>query len=154
MKKFFAAAALLLGATGAAVACPQIMQGRESYQLSDADLRNGVVLNVVAGGQYDSARCRIPSLNGASVGYVAGQPDFSLFMPNMNGRRVRFSTRGGCDVTLLLNTGGANWYSDDDDGGNFQANIGLTRPSQGRYDVWVGTWDTQLCNSQLVVRYY
>ncbi|MGR3540276.1 MAG: hypothetical protein ACU0BS_02440 [Hasllibacter sp.] len=154
MKTLLLSAITALGFGGAAVACPQIMQGREQYSLSDSQLRNGVVLNVVAGGQYDSARCNIPSLNGASVGYVAGQPDFSLYMPNLAGRRVQFFTQGGCDVTLLLNTGGVNWYSDDDDGGNFQANIGLTRPSNGRYDIWVGTWNTQLCNSQLVVRYY
>ncbi|GGL63784.1 hypothetical protein GCM10011392_18160 [Wenxinia marina] len=45
--------------------------------------------------------------------------------------------------------GSANRYSDDDDNGNMEPRIVLTRPSNGILDVWVGTHDGSYCNPEL-----
>ena len=50
---------------------------------------------------------------------------------------------------LLINTGSANWYYDDDDNGNMDPKITLTYPSDGYLDVWVGTYDGQYCDATL-----
>ena len=54
-----------------------------------------------------------------------------------------------CDSVLLVNTGAMNWYYDDDDNGNLDALITLTRPSNGWLDVWVGTHDGEVCDAVL-----
>jgi len=50
---------------------------------------------------------------------------------------------------LLINTGSTSWYYDDDDNGNADARISLTRPANGRIDVWVGTYDGTYCDAKL-----
>lgn len=153
MKRTFLSAVAALGLAGPAAACPYIAQGVESYTLSPGQLANGVVLNVTAGGPYLAQNC-VRTRTDPARGYVAGQPDFSLYMPQMAGRRLAISTRSGCDTTLLINTGGVNWYADDDDGGGTNARISLTQPSNGRYDIWVGTYNPSLCPAQLIVQFY
>ncbi|PRY95390.1 hypothetical protein BCF33_1008 [Hasllibacter halocynthiae] len=153
MKILLISAAMALGPAGFAAACPYIAEGAESHDLSAGELAEGVVLEVVAGGPYRAEDC-VQTRTDPARGYVAGRPDFSLHMPPLEGRRLAISTRAGCDTTLLVNTGGVNWYADDDDGGGSNALISLTRPSDGRYDVWVGTYDSGLCPAQLIVRFY
>jgi hypothetical protein len=54
-----------------------------------------------------------------------------------------------CDAALLINTASANWYYDDDDNGDLDPKIVLTRPANGRIDIWIGTYDGEFCNAQL-----
>jgi len=54
-----------------------------------------------------------------------------------------------CDSILLINTGAVNRYYDDDDNGNYDARISLSRPSNGWLDIWVGTHDGKTCDATL-----
>jgi len=67
----------------------------------------------------------------------------------MAGLRLVISAVSACDAALLINTSSANWYYDDDDNGNQDPRIVLTRPVDGRIDVWIGTYDGEYCNAQL-----
>ena len=57
----------------------------------------------------------------------------------------------GVFTATSINTGAANWYYDDDDNGNLDARITLTRPSNGWMDIWVGTHDGSVCDAVLTL---
>jgi hypothetical protein len=67
----------------------------------------------------------------------------------MSGLRLEISVISKCDSALLINTASANWYYDDDDNGNMDPKIVLTRPLDGYLDVWVGTYDGDYCDAIL-----
>jgi hypothetical protein len=70
----------------------------------------------------------------------------------MQGHRLAVSVNSQCDSTLLIMTGAENWFYNDDDNGNLDARIVLTRPSNGLYDIWVGTYDGDHCDATLTFR--
>ena len=146
-------AALGLLATGAA-ACPTISQGAQTYSFSGTQLLQPVGINVTAGGNFDLASCPHIFNNLGSdrlqyTGtYFTGQPDFSINLSDMNRYKLDVRVVSDCDAALLINTGAVNWYFDDDDLGNYDPRIWLTRPSGGRLDVWIGALDGP-CNAQL-----
>lgn len=67
----------------------------------------------------------------------------------MSGHTLVISVVSRCDAALLINTGNRNWFYDDDDNGNLDPRIVLTRPSNGIIDVWVGTYDGEYCDAVL-----
>jgi hypothetical protein len=67
----------------------------------------------------------------------------------MGGYRLDLWVVSDCDSALLINTSSASWYYDDDDNGNLDPKIVLTRPVDGRIDVWIGTFDGTYCDAQL-----
>jgi len=140
---------------GGAQACPDYqLWGVERYELTGRQLYSPVSLNVRAGGQYNLSNCGIRARNwsGPMPGYVIGRPDFSLTINGIKGYQLEFRVVSQCDSTLLINTAGVNWYFDDDDNGNADPKIRLTRPAgDGIYDVWIGTFDGSQCNAQLIV---
>lgn len=134
-------------------ACPDYALSGETHTLSGNDLTGGRSFDVVAGGETDIARC--PSVRPQSErgqGYVMARPDFTFNLSNMNAYRLEVAVVSECDSILLINTGAANWYYDDDDNGNRDARIVLTRPSNGWLDIWVGTHDGEYCNARMTVR--
>ena len=155
-KKVMAALVALAGSTVAAYACPNYnMVGVEAYEASGNQLRSGAAFNVVAGGQNYIFSC--PAINPGTdrgAGYFTTQADFSFYLSNMGGHRLALSVISECDSALLINTGAVNWYYDDDDNGNLDPRITLTRPSNGRIDVWVGTYDGEYCNATLYLQTY
>ena len=80
---------------------------------------------------------------------MTAAPDFSLELSGMDPFRLVLKVVSECDSVLLVNTGAMNWYYDDDDNGNLDALITLTRPSNGWLDVWVGTHDGETCDAVL-----
>jgi len=145
------AAVAALGFGGAAVACPNFnLNAVEAYQASGSQLRQPKFFNVVAGGEnliWNCSNVRPGTDQGA--GYFTSQPDFSFQLSGMGGLRLVVSAVSDCDSALLINTSSANWYYDDDDNGNLDPKIVLTRPANGRVDVWMGTYDGEFCNAQL-----
>ena len=63
--------------------------------------------------------------------------------------KLAISVVSRCDAALLINTGSVNWFYDDDDNGNLDPRIVLTRPSNGIIDIWVGTYDGDYCDAVL-----
>ncbi|WP_438957269.1 hypothetical protein [Cognatiyoonia sp.] len=151
MRLFLAAAVAFFGSYGAAQACPDYnIQAVEAYQARGAQLRQPRFFGVVAGGDnyiWDCPNVRPGTDQGA--GYFTSRPDFSFDLSGMGGLKLEISAVSNCDSALLINTASAGWYYDDDDNGNYDPKIVLTRPVNGRIDIWVGTYDGQFCDAQL-----
>ncbi|WP_316014716.1 hypothetical protein [Roseobacter sp. HKCCA0434] len=153
MKKTLLAAAAFLLSAGAAHACPNWqldspadISGTASYFYSPR------TYNVLAGGDRNLNACGIRNrTDGVPTGFVAATPDFELYFQKDRNYALEFRTIGNCDTVLLINTGGGNWYYDDDDNGGGGAKIRLTNPSAGVYDIWIGTYGSQLCDAQLQI---
>lgn len=151
MKTFILTAIAALGFGTSAIACPNFnMQAAESYSASGAQLRSPKTFNVVAGGENYVWNCpNVRPGTDQGAGYFTSQPDFSFDMSGMAGLRLVVSAVSQCDSALLINTSSANWYYDDDDNGNLDPKIVLTRPVDGRIDIWMGTYDGEYCNATL-----
>jgi len=151
MRSLLLAAVALLGFSGAAMACPDFnLRAQEAYQASGSQLRSPKAFNVVAGGDNYVWNCpNVRPNTDQGAGYFTSQPDFSFDLSGMGGLRLVISAISECDSALLINTGSASWYYDDDDNGNLDPKITLTRPANGRIDVWMGTYDGAFCNARL-----
>ncbi|SEW03864.1 hypothetical protein SAMN04488515_0767 [Cognatiyoonia koreensis] len=151
MKALILAAVSMVGFAGAAMACPDFnLRAVEAYQASGSQLRSPKTFNVVAGGDNYVWNCRNVRPNtDQGAGYFTSQPDFSFDLSGMGGLQLVISAVSECDSALLINTGSASWYYDDDDNGNLDPRIVLTRPANGRIDVWMGTYDGEYCNARL-----
>ena len=151
MRNLLFAALAAFGFSGAAMACPNYnYQAVEAYQATGSQLRQPAFFGVVAGGENYIGNC--PHINprtDVGAGYFTTQPDFSFSLSGMGGLRLVISAISECDSALLINTGTANWYYDDDDNGNLDPKIVLTRPANGRIDIWMGTYDGEFCNARL-----
>lgn len=136
---------------GAVQACPTIsMAGVEQYNGTGSQLNRRADFNVVAGGENYVWNCsNVRPNTDTGAGYFTSQADFSFYLSGMGNKQLVISMRGNCDTALLINTGSASWYYDDDDNGNLQPRIVLTRPQDGRIDIWAGTYDGGYCDSVL-----
>lgn len=151
MKTFLLTAIAALGFGTGAMACPNFnLQAAEAYSASGAQLRAPKTFNVVAGGENYVWNCpNVRPGTDQGAGYFTSQPDFSFDLSGMSGLRLVVSAVSQCDSALLINTSSANWYYDDDDNGNLDPKIVLTRPVNGRIDIWMGTYDGEYCNATL-----
>ena len=151
MRLFLIAVLSFFGFTGAVQACPDYtLWGSEAYNASGNQLRQRKDFNVVAGGENYIWNCRnIRPGTDQGAGYFTTAPDFSFDLSGMGGLQLVISVRSRCDAALLINTGNVNWFYDDDDNGNLDPRIVLTRPSNGIIDIWVGTYDGQYCDGVL-----
>ncbi len=136
---------------GVAQACPEISLNGTELRYTGQGLYQPKAFPVVAGGSENIAYCGIYNrTSGKPEGYVARAPDFELYYQG-NGYELEFRVESECDSILLINTGAANWYWDDDDNGNLDAKIRLTRASDGWYDIWIGTIGPETCNARLIL---
>jgi hypothetical protein len=55
------------------------------------------------------------------------------------------------DTTLLVKTPGGQWLCDDDSGGDLNPMVTISAPSDGRYDIWVGTYNDDMVQSTLQI---
>lgn len=134
-----------------AAACPDTNLYGDTYELNGANLYNPQSVELVAGGDQQIAGCGISFGSDRGTGFVTKAPDFSLNLSGMQNYSLAISVVSECDAILLINTGSVNWYYDDDDNGNYDPKITLTRPSNGWLDVWVGTHNGALCDSVLTL---
>ena len=151
MRLLLIAVLAFFGFSGAVQACPDYtIWGNESYNASGSQLRQRQDFSVVAGGENYIWNCRgINPQSDRGAGYFTTTPDFSFDLSGMNNLQLVISVVSRCDSALLINTGNVNWFYDDDDNGNLDARIVLTRPSNGIIDIWVGTYDGEYCEAVL-----
>ena len=117
-----------------------------------AQLRQPKAFNVVAGGENYLWNC--PGIRPGTdqgAGYFTSQPDFSFQLSGLERLRLVIAVESACDSALLINTASAGWFYDDDDNGNLDPRIVLTRPANGRIDIWIGTYDGAYCNARLML---
>jgi len=149
--RFLLAIVAFFALTTVAFACPDFnIAPQASYQASGKQLYSQRGFDVVAGGNnyiWDCPNIRPGTDTGA--GFFPSAPDFSFQLSDMGRYRLVVSVVSECDAALLINTASANWYYDDDDNGNLDPKITLTRPANGRIDIWIGTYDGEYCNAQL-----
>ncbi|ATJ81500.1 hypothetical protein ACFPTY_00845 [Halomonas beimenensis] len=73
-------------------------------------------------------------------GYVAGAPDFNL-QYQAGQFPLSIYVQSQADTTLVINDASGNWRCNDDYSGTNPA-ITWNNPPSGRYNIWVGTYDT------------
>lgn len=148
MRTLLSAFLVLISLTAAASACPTIMQGRQSFSVTGQYLYTPRSYGVVAGGNQYLRNCGFNH-----TGYVISQPDFSFYTSGMApyGRLEIEVSSAACDTVLLVNSANASWYFDDDSNGNLQPRVNLygTSNTQGRIDIWVGTYGPNTCSATL-----
>ncbi len=148
-----AAIGLALLATTAG-ACPNYERGSISGTFSAGDFYQPQTASVRAGGDQSINGCGIRFGSDRGRGYVTVAPDFTIRINGLENYKIEFSVVSECDSILLINTGTGSWFYDDDDNGNYDARIILTRPRSGRFDIWVGTHDGAVCDAQLKIETY
>lgn len=155
MKKLLSAMAALCLTAGVAQACPSWANNGQTDVMSGPSLRGGGnSYRVVAGGSEQLIGCGIPFGSDSGQGYVTRDPDFTFQIDNLGSSKLILSTYSECDSVLVINTGGANWYYDDDDNTDsyLDSRIILTRPGSGVFDIWIGTHDGSYCDAVLNVQ--
>lgn len=103
---------------------------------------------VVAGGSVNlfDNQCGIQA-----HGYVAEAPDFSLYLDTRREvTTLDISVQGRCDTTLLVNDPNTAWIFNDDSNA-LQPAITIGDAAEGRYDIWVGTFGDQTCDSSISI---
>lgn len=129
------------GSAPAASACPDWSLGGAEVSLRSGGREERAV---VAGGSI--------SLSGNACGidgwgHVAAAPDFSVTVSGLSGvASFVASARGDCDTVMLINDPFQNWHFNDDSDGLHPA-IEIGDAAEGRYDVWIGTFGSSLCNA-------
>lgn len=152
MKRIFVATVMVfLFGAGAVAACPNFNASPgESYRATGRDLYDAKGFNVRAGGNNYIWNCpNVRPGTDTGAGYFPTAPDFSFGLSGMDGYQLVVRVVSNCDSALLINTSSSNWYYDDDDNGNYDPKITLTRPANGRVDIWIGTYDGAYCDAQL-----
>ena len=149
-RTILAALVLLTGLSGTVWACPDYSLSGERYDATGRQLYSEKSFFVRAGGNNNIQYCsNVRPRTDRGRGYVTTAPDFTFYLTGMERYKLVISVVSNCDSVLLINTGSANWYYDDDDNGNLDARISLTRPSNGWMDIWVGTHDGAVCDANL-----
>lgn len=135
---------------GHASACPDYRLSGEVYQLTGDQLWSPKMYNVRAGGSINIRDCpNVRPRTDQGRGFVVTRPDFTFNLSRMERYSLVVSVVSECDSVLLLNTGSASWYYDDDDNGNLDAKVILNSPSNGWLDVWIGTYNGDYCDAML-----
>lgn len=151
LRSIFPIIVAVFGFSSAALACPDFnLSPQASYQTSGQQLYSKRGFDVVAGGDNYIWNCpNVRPGTDTGAGYFPSSPDFSFQLSGMSPYQLVLSVVSECDAALLINTASANWYYDDDDNGNYDPRITLTRPADGRVDIWIGTFDGEYCDAQL-----
>ena len=135
-KGMMVAAACLALAPVAAMACPD-WRGAPHFgdiQLGAGFMPDPFVRNVTAGGNTRLENC---GLNAS--GFVTARPDFDLYWSGQSGQ-LTIAVESNADAILLVNGPNGEWYYNDDYRGANPA-IVIGNPSQGLYDIWIGSYD-------------
>lgn len=151
LRSFISAVSVIFVFATAAAACPNInVAAQASYNVTGQQLYTPRGFDVVAGGNNLIWNCpQIRPGTDQGAGYFPTAPDFSFGLSNMGAYKLDVRVVSECDAALLINTASGSWFYDDDDNGNLDPRITLTRPANGRIDIWIGTYDGEFCNAQL-----
>ncbi|MDG3039995.1 hypothetical protein [Roseicyclus marinus] len=138
-----------LASTGMAAACPSISDpAGATIATTGEDLWSPNSYAVAAGGNIDLAAC--PSVPG--TGMVIAGPDFEFDLSGLAAYNLlQLRVVGDCDTVLLVNDSMGQWHFSDDFNGAVHPVIDIVGATDGVFDVWVGTYGSELCNAELTL---
>ncbi len=90
---------------------------------------------IMAGGHLEAS-----SAGQGCAGFVAEAPDYRVVYSGSNAP-LGFEVSSQADTTLLINGPDGQWYCDDDSAGNMQPSLVWGNAPQGRYDIYIGTYE-------------
>jgi hypothetical protein len=137
------------GSGGQVSGCPDWSLGGSEINLMASQLGARQEFPVTAGGGINlgSVSCNLP----ASYGHVAAAPDFSLRLDTQGtSGNLIVGASGACDTLMLMNDNAGNWHFNDDTNG-LDPQIVIENAQSGRYDVWIGTFGSSLCQATMYV---
>jgi serine protease Do len=80
-------------------------------------------------------------LGGGCVGFAAAEPDFRLFWSGSSDElRIFFEADDDGDATMLVNLPNGDWTCNDDADGTLNPMVTVEDPSEGQFDIWVGSY--------------
>lgn len=102
-------------------------------------------VNLTAGGSIQAS-----SAAQDCSGVVAAAPDYQITY-SAGSLPLVIRTDSSTDTTLLVNGPGGEWYCDDDSGDGSNAQVRLSKPASGVYDIWVGTFGSSTASASLLI---
>jgi hypothetical protein len=138
-----------LWAGSAAAACPGLDNKDKHLFFTARQLQTPKVAEVRAGGTVLLGQCEhVPG-----TGNIPFDPSVSVhYVVDRKRMDLEFRTEGACDTTLLLRTPAGRWFFDDDNGEGRNARLRLGSPSEGRYEIWVGSQGGAACAARLALQ--
>ena len=118
-----------------------------SHELSTGFIPDPKEISVVSGG---SIAVRDLNLGAGCAGYVTSTPDAILYWDGSG--FLRFFVDASGDTTLVINAPSANWFCDDDSGGNTNPQVDFSDAAAGQYDIWIGSYsaDDQISGTLMI----
>lgn len=99
--------------------------------------------DILAGGSFDLSQMNFS-------GYTSNAPDFKLHYTAGSRFKLLIKTKSDEDTVLLIRAPDGSWqYNDDYE--NLNAGILFERPQTGTYTIWVGTYETNMVQSKLII---
>lgn len=140
---------LALWGGAAAASCPGLNSADKHLFLSARQLLAPKVAAVRAGGTVLLASCEaVPG-----SGNIPFDPSVSVFYTADRKRMdLEIRTEGDCDTVLLLRAPSGRWFFDDDNGPGRNARLRLGSPTEGRYEIWVGSQGGSACPTRLALQ--
>ncbi len=75
-------------------------------------------------------------------GYATSNPDLKLQWDQSSSGLLKLWVESEGDTTLVINDSEGDWHCDDDSAGDLNPLIELDAASGGRYDIWVGSYES------------
>lgn len=104
-------------------------------------LTSGFVPDPFSVGVSAGGPANVSYLGGGCSGYTTSAPTFSLNYTAGAFPLLRFYLIGSADTTMVINTPGGSYVCVDDSFGTLNPTIDFNSPANGRYDVWIGSFD-------------
>ncbi|MBK9751350.1 MAG: hypothetical protein IPO91_31905 [Chloroflexi bacterium] len=81
------------------------------------------------------------------VGFASEAPSFSVYYTSGSSGYLRFYFVGAGDTTMIVNSASGEWRCNDDSSGTLNPTVDFGNPDgdgpqSGRYDIWIGTFNT------------
>jgi hypothetical protein len=140
--------------------CPQAAIATNWLTIRNTQLGSRIQFQRRAGGTTNLSTCGI---SGAAR-FISAQPTFILNYTNngngQNGQRLRLRTEDNnsgrtCDATMLVrDPNGQFWFNDDLQGFGWNAGLNMGHAQSGVYTIWLGSYNSGTCLTNMVIERY
>ena len=118
-----------------------------SKSLSSGFLPDPYTVNITSGGNVDLSK----AIKGADCkGYATSNPDYKLQWGQDDPGLLKIWVESDEDTTLVINDSYGNWHCDDDSFGDLNPMVELDAAGDGRYDIWVGSYEANSNHSSVL----